>query len=77
MELIGTRLGDHINYRSTRAAKLSRKSVLIDLELLHRLFRELVGRPDTAAPKRLAKKCVVVVHTVNLKAIESSTLAAY
>ena len=76
MKLVRARLGDDVDDRAARAPELRREAVLINLKLLHRLFRELIGGPHAAAPQCLTEESVVVVHAVNLQTVQSAALPA-
>jgi len=48
VKLVGARLGDDVDDGAARAAVLGRIGVVVDLELFHRVLRELVGRAARA-----------------------------
>src|SRR5581483_3553539 len=57
--------------------EFGREAVGVDLKLLHGVLAELVrGAARPGAAERLAEKEVVVIHAVNLDAVERALLAA-
>ena len=76
MELVRARLGHDVDDRAAGAAVLGRVGVRVDLELLHRVLRELVRRAaGTGAAEGLAEERVVVVRAVDDERVERAALA--
>ena len=52
VEVVGARLGHHVDHRSARAPVFGGVGVAVDLELLHRVLAELVGSAAGAGAAR-------------------------
>src|SRR5262249_26667237 len=77
MKFVGTGLGDHIDRAAGGPPELCREAVGVNLELLPRVLAELIRRAARSrAAQSLAEEEVVVIHAVNLDAVERTFLPA-
>src|SRR5262245_1604579 len=77
MKFVGAGLGDHVDRAAGGPPELGREAVGVDLKLLHRVLAELIGgSARSCAAQRLAEEQIIVVHAVNLDAVERTFLPA-
>src|SRR5947209_1588153 len=73
---IGSRFGNHVDDCPACASKLSRVAVGIYLELLYRIFAELIGSAaGTGASEGLSEEVVVVVGAVDGQRVQRAALS--
>ena len=73
VHLVRTRFGDDVDDAARRATELRIRSTGHDLELLHRLQRDVDGR--ALAAHLLAEEAVVVVAAVEADVVEYAALS--
>src|SRR5438105_4715936 len=73
---VGSRFGNHVDDCPACASKLSRVAVGIHLELLYRIFAELIGSAaGTGASEGLSEEVVVVVGAVDGQRVQRAALS--
>jgi hypothetical protein len=77
VELVGARLGDHVDDAAAGAADLGLIAVGVDLELLNGILREAVRiASGSGAAGGLAEEYVVAVGSVHQQRVRRAALAA-